>query len=139
MSVSIDTWSKMAADSTGEPVVSSADFEHFSTVESYEWKCQVALESRICPVSAGGKKKKKAKGKTLPLTDFLADTSTGQSFPRDPPKHSSTSSWADASDDIDPSGTGEFKLHRQLGSRSPVNSLLAQRFSVINRLAAYQL
>ena len=60
-------------------------------------------------VSVGGKKKKKTKGKTVALNDFLANPATGSNFPKDPPKPTSSgggSSWADATDDFDPSGAG---------------------------------
>ena len=50
----------------------------------------------------GGKKKKKAKGKTVGLSTFLSDPSTGSNFIKDPPKPSS--SWADATEELDPSG-----------------------------------
>ncbi len=52
----------------------------------------------------GGKKKKKPKGKTLALNDFLAEPGSGSPKPlsREPPRKSS--SWADATDDIDPTG-----------------------------------
>ena len=46
---------------------------------------------------AGGKKKKQKKvkaNKTVSLNDFLADSSTGTSSMKDPPKR--TDSWADA-------------------------------------------
>lgn len=51
---------------------------------------------------AGGKKKKKTKGKTVGLSTFLSDPSTGSNFIKDPPKLSS--SWADATEELDPSG-----------------------------------
>ena len=50
----------------------------------------------------GGKKKKKAKGKTVGLSTFLSDPTTGSNFIKDPPKPSS--SWADATEELDPSG-----------------------------------
>lgn len=62
---------------------------------------------------AGGKKKRQKKpksSKTLALNDFLADTSTGTNFAKDPPKR--TGSWADAMEErLDAEG-GEvlFKL-----------------------------
>ena len=49
----------------------------------------------------GGRKKKKAKmTKTVNLTEFLADGSSDASFP--PPKR--TTSWADASEDLESDG-----------------------------------
>jgi len=52
------------------------------------------------PVTVGGgKKKKKAKAKTVALTEFLADSS-GSSFPA--PQR--TTSWADASEDVESDG-----------------------------------
>jgi len=51
---------------------------------------------------AGGKKKKKSKGKTIALGEFLTDPSTGSNYIKDPPKPSG--SWADATEELDPSG-----------------------------------
>ena len=48
----------------------------------------------------GGKKKKKAKTKTVNLTEFLADGNNDTSFPA--PKR--TTRWADASEDIESDG-----------------------------------
>lgn len=48
----------------------------------------------------GGRKKKKTKVKTVALTEFLADGSTDTTFAA--PKR--TTSWADASEDIESDG-----------------------------------
>ena len=50
--------------------------------------------------TGGGRKKKKVKAKTVNLTEFLADGSSDANFP--PPKR--TTSWADASEDIESDG-----------------------------------
>ena len=56
------------------------------------------------PVTVGGgKKKKKTKAKTVALTEFLADSS-GSAFPV--PQR--TTSWADASEDVDSDGKELF-------------------------------
>ena len=61
--------------------------------------------NKVCKISSfcsvGGKKKKKDKGKRVALNEFLADTTHGGTV-FEPPKR--TTSWADATDDIDPSG-----------------------------------
>lgn len=52
--------------------------------------------------TGGGRKKKKAKvKKTVNLTEFLADGSSDTSFPA--PKR--TTSWADASEDLESDGS----------------------------------
>ena len=55
--------------------------------------------------AAGSKKaKKKSKGKTLSLNDFLSDATSGTNYVKDPPKAPATTNWADATEDLDPSG-----------------------------------
>ena len=51
-----------------------------------------------------GKKKTTKKGKTLTLTDFLAEDSGGNPPPSYPP--TKPTSWADETDDLE--GDGEF-------------------------------
>ena len=97
---------KMAAD-TGTPSL----FPLSAKLTARLGTCEVTgvTVTPYFSVSAGGKKKKKTKGKTLALTDFLAEPATGSNFPKDPPKPASSgggSSWADATEDFDPSGTG---------------------------------
>ena len=47
------------------------------------------------------------------LQDFLGDTSSGTNFNKDPPKTATpTNSWADSTDDIDPSGECQVELAR---------------------------
>ncbi len=57
-------------------------------------------------IAAGSKKaKKKSKGKTLSLNDFLSDATSGTNYVKDPPKApAATTNWADATEDLDPSG-----------------------------------
>lgn len=68
--------------------------------------------------AAGKKAKKKSKGKTLSLNDFLSDASSGTNYVKDPPKAPGTTNWADATEDLDPSGESKvycivlvFKLY----------------------------
>lgn len=56
-------------------------------------------------------KKKNKKGKTLTLTDFLAEDSGGSSVAPSYPTKST--SWADETDDLD--GDGEHTLKRTQG------------------------
>lgn len=59
---------------------------------------------RLLSTAAGKKAKKKSKGKTLSLNDFLSDTASGTNYVKDPPKALATTNWADATEDLDPSG-----------------------------------
>lgn len=60
---------------------------------------------RTRSTAAGSKKaKKKSKGKTLSLNDFLSDATSGTNYVKDPPKAPATTNWADATEDLDPSG-----------------------------------
>lgn len=54
-------------------------------------------------------KKKNKKGKTLTLTDFLAEDSGGSSVPPSYPTKST--SWADETDDLDGDGRGTLKYN----------------------------
>ena len=55
----------------------------------------------------GGRKKKKAKPKTVALNEFLADGSSDSSFPA--PKR--TTSWADASEDLESDGRSACRVN----------------------------
>lgn len=57
-------------------------------------------------------KKKNKKGKTLTLTDFLAEDSGGSGNPAPPSYPAKTTSWADETDDLD--GDGEHGIEDAL-------------------------
>lgn len=58
----------------------------------------------VCVLSSRAAKKKNKKGKTLTLTDFLAEDSGGSGVP--PSYPTKTTSWADETDDLDGDGEG---------------------------------
>lgn len=60
----------------------------------------------MCVLPSHAAKKKSKKGKTLTLTDFLAEDSGGSGAP--PSYPTKTTSWADETDDLD--GDGEREL-----------------------------
>ena len=73
-----------------------------TSLVNYSYSCPPYACS---PRTAAGKKgKKKSKGKTLSLNDFLSDVNSGTNYVKDPPKAPVTTNWADATEDLDPSG-----------------------------------
>lgn len=66
----------------------------------------------LCVLSSCAAKKKNKKGKTLTLTDFLAEDSGGSGNPAPPSYPAKTTSWADETDDLD--GDGEHGIEDAL-------------------------
>ena len=65
------------------------------------------LMSQLYPFPA--KKKGNKKGKTLTLTDFLAeDSGSGGNAPPPQPSYAKSTSWADETDDLEGDGEGQL-------------------------------